>query len=147
MLHIKMTFFFCKVWLKHTDLSFRSIYRFKCKRNVLCVIVFVWFLFCINPISVILLQVVGDRCGTGQSLFGQRKLPRAVLLHREASEVLSDWCSSGGEMEGCCFMQHHISASLRGDQVFSFPPFVGPVSYPGWDVTVVPMRWQINYIL
>lgn len=60
--------------------------------------VFVWFLFCINPICVILLQVAGDRRGTGQSLFGQRKLPWAVLLHREASEVLSDWCSSGGEL-------------------------------------------------
>lgn len=55
-------------------------------------------IFRINPASVILLQVAGDRCGTGQSLSGQRKLPRPVLLYREAPEVLSDWSSSGGEI-------------------------------------------------
>lgn len=44
------------------------------------------------------LQVAGDRCGSGQSLPGQRKLPWAVLLHREAPEVLPDWSYSGGEM-------------------------------------------------
>lgn len=44
------------------------------------------------------LQVAGDCCGFGPSLPGQRKLPWAVLLHREASEVLSDWSYSGGEI-------------------------------------------------
>lgn len=106
-------------------------------------IVFVWFLFCINPISVILLQVAGDRCGTGQSLFGQRKLPWAVLLHREASEVLSDWCSSGGEL-GSLAASCNTTYLLHFEGIrFSLTPpplFVGPVSYPGWDVTVVPMR-------
>lgn len=53
---------------------------------------------CINEASVVLLQVAGDRRGTGQSLFGQRKLPRAVLLYREAPEVLPDWSASGGEI-------------------------------------------------
>lgn len=43
------------------------------------------------------LQVAGDSCGPGQSLPGQRKLPWAVLLHREAPEVLSDWSYPGGE--------------------------------------------------
>lgn len=51
-----------------------------------------------KPAPVILLQVAGDRRGTGQSLPGQRKLPRPVLLYREAPEVLSDWSSSGGEI-------------------------------------------------
>lgn len=44
------------------------------------------------------LQVAGDSCRSGQSLSGQRKLPWAVLLYREASEVLSDWSYSGGEI-------------------------------------------------
>lgn len=95
-------------------------------------IVFVWFLFCINPISLILLQVAGDRCGTGQSLFGQRKLPWAVLLHREASEVLSDWCSSGGELGR--LLPHaapHICFTSRGSGSLtpvcwpSFLPWLG----------------------
>ena len=52
------------------------------------------FLTCLSSA----VQVAGDRCGSGQSLPGQRKLPWAVLLYREASEVLSDWSYSGGEM-------------------------------------------------
>lgn len=44
------------------------------------------------------LQVAGDCCGSWQSLPGQRKLPWAVLLHREAPEVLSDRSYSGGEI-------------------------------------------------
>lgn len=43
------------------------------------------------------MQVAGDRCGSGQSLPGERKLPRPVLLHREAPEVLPNWSSAGGK--------------------------------------------------
>lgn len=44
------------------------------------------------------LQVAGDSCGSCQSLSGQRKLPWAVLFHREAPEVLSDRSYSWGEI-------------------------------------------------
>lgn len=62
------------------------------------------FLFFFFP--AVLLQVAGDRRGTGQSLPGQRKLPRALLLHREAPQVLSDWSASGGEMGRLTLPKH-----------------------------------------
>lgn len=50
-----------------------------------------------SPLPPLHLQVAGDSCGSGESLPGPRKLPRAVLLHREAPEVLSNWSYPGGK--------------------------------------------------
>lgn len=85
-----------------------------------------------HPPQLSALQVAGDSCGSGESLPGQRKLPWAVLLHREAPEVLSDRSYSGGKISTkgdglenqsapgvttICFMQCDTSPSRRVDQV------------------------------
>lgn len=45
-------------------------------------------------------QVACHRSGPGAGIFGQRQLPWPILLHREAVEVLSNWCNPGGECMG-----------------------------------------------
>lgn len=126
MLRIKMTFFFAKFWLKHTDLSFRSFYKLKKEMSCVCVVSFLYNSHsCHSPAGgwwslwdwsePIWPEEATMGCTTpSRSLWSSFRL---VLFWRWAWRVAAS-CSA-------TYLLHFEGIRC------SLTPFVGPVSCPG----------------